>query len=428
MRIAGGVIALIAGIFGFIAAVATLFFGGVGAAFSANGADTVLRYGWGGIAFSFLVIVYGACALGTKGRWAGYLLIVSAIGGWFLGGLLVGICMVLAVIGGVLSLLQARSVEEHAKQSKTAVVVAIIPLLIVAALSVESIYEAKRPAEASENAVKVTVPTPIEKSEASPAGAGGVSVGNEESRQVSCKSIPVALWNSIQGAGSISRGITECGDVNIVSRGDVDGDGKPDVAAVWSSESSCADSPDQPSGSCGNNVVQFVSVQLGTGKIIPPIKLSGSANGMKVTPAGLDVDVLKYGSDDPRCCPSVKATVHLALRGAELVGIDSASDGSGRKESEGKESSAATKKCALAADTAYQAAQIRFDSYATNEDKVMRLMQGGASADLAGALLSFATTHPADSSELLKQVVMDDCLKGDPRAIDHDPRLHSMLR
>lgn len=42
MKVAGGVVALIAGIFGCIAAVVTLFFGGVGAAFSASGANTVI--------------------------------------------------------------------------------------------------------------------------------------------------------------------------------------------------------------------------------------------------------------------------------------------------------------------------------------------------------------------------------------------------
>lgn len=320
MRIAGGAVALIAGIFGFIAAIATLFFGGVGAAFSAEGADTVLRFGWGGIAFSFLVIVYGACVLGSKGRWAGYLLIVSAVGGWFLGGLLVGICMVLALIGGVLSLFQTRSEEDVAKQSKVAVFVAIIPLLIVASLSAESIYEAKHLADGQQGVAKLERSAVPDQAQASPASS--VSAVGGDTSQEPCKSIPVTLWNSIQGAGAISRGVTNCNDVNIVSHGDIDADGKPDVVATWSSESSCADSPNQSSGSCGNNVIQFVSVELGNGQIIQPFRLDGNATDVKVLPYGLDVQILIYGPDDPHCCPSTKAVEHLKLQGGLLVSTD----------------------------------------------------------------------------------------------------------
>jgi hypothetical protein len=450
MRIAGGVIALIAGIFGVIAAVATLFFGGVGAAFSAHGADAVLRFGWGGIAFSLLVIVYGACTLGSKGRWAPCLLIVSAISGWFLGGLLVGICMVLALIGGALSLFQTRSKEDKAKQSSVAVAVAVLPLLIVATLSAESIHEAKHPIDDLGNAAKVTMPAATERSEVSPASDASEAGGDIS--PVSCKNIPAALWKSIQGAGTISRGITDCSDVNFVTHGDIDGDGKPDVVAIWSSESSCVDSPDQPSGSCGNNVAQFVSVELGTGRTIQPFRLMGEASHMKVVSKGLDVGVLKFGPDDPHCCPSVKSIEHLVLQGNSLVNADIPAEGSANtvtaKEKDAKNDSADhdstndvagdgsdaedgnanSKKCALAASTTYQAAQLRFDPITSNEEKVMKLMQSGASANLAGALLAFATERPTDSADLLKQVVMDDCSKGKPEAIDSDPRLHPIPR
>lgn len=48
MRKAGGIIALVAGIFGTLAAIATLFFGGLGAAVEAEGAATVIGLGWVG--------------------------------------------------------------------------------------------------------------------------------------------------------------------------------------------------------------------------------------------------------------------------------------------------------------------------------------------------------------------------------------------
>jgi hypothetical protein len=54
MNKAGGIISIIAGIFGVMAAIATLFVGGMGSAFKADGANQIMGFGWGGIVFSFL--------------------------------------------------------------------------------------------------------------------------------------------------------------------------------------------------------------------------------------------------------------------------------------------------------------------------------------------------------------------------------------
>lgn len=104
MQKAGGIIALIAGIFGTFAAGATLFLGGLGGAVGAEGADTVSNLGWGGVLFSFLTITFGAVAMGAQSKKPGILIIVSSILGAILGGTLVAIFMVLAFIGGVLAL------------------------------------------------------------------------------------------------------------------------------------------------------------------------------------------------------------------------------------------------------------------------------------------------------------------------------------
>lgn len=104
MKTAGGIIALIAGVFGFIAAIATLFAGGLGAALDAEGANTVIGLGWGGVLFSFLTIIFGAIAIGAKGRVPGILLVISAVLGAILGGTFVAVCMVLAVVGGILAI------------------------------------------------------------------------------------------------------------------------------------------------------------------------------------------------------------------------------------------------------------------------------------------------------------------------------------
>lgn len=109
MKKAGGIIGLVAGIFGVIAAVATLFFGGLAGAMEAEGAGTVVGLGWGGLAFSFLVIVLGAVAMGARSMVPGILLIVCSLAGAVLGGSIVAIAMVLALAGGVLVILGVRS-------------------------------------------------------------------------------------------------------------------------------------------------------------------------------------------------------------------------------------------------------------------------------------------------------------------------------
>lgn len=105
MKKAGGIIALIAGIFGTLAAGITLLLGGLGGALSADGAETVVGLGWGGVLFSFLVIILGAVAMSGTSRVPGILLIIASIVGAVLGGTLVAVFMALALIGGILALI-----------------------------------------------------------------------------------------------------------------------------------------------------------------------------------------------------------------------------------------------------------------------------------------------------------------------------------
>lgn len=104
MKKAGGIVGLIAGIFGIIAGFATLFMGGLAGAFDASGSETVVELGWGGIGFSFLVIIFGAISISAKTRIAPTLLIASSLGGIVLGGTLVAIVLALGLIGGLLAM------------------------------------------------------------------------------------------------------------------------------------------------------------------------------------------------------------------------------------------------------------------------------------------------------------------------------------
>lgn len=114
MQKAGGIIGLVAGIFAVIAAIVTLFIGGVAAGFEAEGANTVVGLGWGGILFSFLTIVLGAVAMGAKSKAPGALLMVCSIAGAVLGGTLVAVFMILAFIGGLLAIIGTKKQDVRA--------------------------------------------------------------------------------------------------------------------------------------------------------------------------------------------------------------------------------------------------------------------------------------------------------------------------
>ena len=104
MQKSGGIIALVGGIFGTIAAIVTLFIGGVASAVEAEGASLVVTLGWVGGLAAFLSIIIGAVAMSAKSRTPGILLILCAILGMVFGGSMVAICMILTLAGGVMAL------------------------------------------------------------------------------------------------------------------------------------------------------------------------------------------------------------------------------------------------------------------------------------------------------------------------------------
>lgn len=108
MKKAGGIIALIAGILGIFAAFATLLVGGLGSAVEAEGAKTVVGLGWGGVLFSFLTIIFGAVCMGAKSRTPSALLVTSSILGAVMGGTMVALFMVLALVGGIIAMIGTK--------------------------------------------------------------------------------------------------------------------------------------------------------------------------------------------------------------------------------------------------------------------------------------------------------------------------------
>ena len=108
MKKAGGIVAIIAGVFGVLAALFTLTVGGIASGFEADNAQTVVNLGWGGVLFSFLTIIFGAVSIGSKTKFPGILLTISAVLGIILGGSAVAIFMVLAFIAGILCIIGTK--------------------------------------------------------------------------------------------------------------------------------------------------------------------------------------------------------------------------------------------------------------------------------------------------------------------------------
>ena len=104
LRLVGGILGIVSGVFGTGAAISTLFFGGIGAAFGGEGAGLVIALGWFGLLASFVTIVAGSVCIAMDSKIPSFVLIGSAILGSIFGGALVEICMILAQAGGILIL------------------------------------------------------------------------------------------------------------------------------------------------------------------------------------------------------------------------------------------------------------------------------------------------------------------------------------
>lgn len=147
MSKAGGIIGIIAGVFGVIAAIVTLFFGGLSSAVGTQGAGTVVGLGWGGLFFSFVAIICGAVVF-AKPKGAGIALIVTSILGAVLGGTFVAVCMALSLVGGILAVLGAKggssntvpspAQETPVAKSKTGIwvgaVVGVLAIVVIAGM------------------------------------------------------------------------------------------------------------------------------------------------------------------------------------------------------------------------------------------------------------------------------------------------------
>jgi hypothetical protein len=129
MRIAGGVLALVASVGGTIAGFVTVCVGAAGKALGdstyvqdgkmASQGDTVMNLGWLGILASFLALVLGIVVLCSKSQKPAWILLACSILGIVFGGTLVAFFMVLSVAGAIFALVGGKKVPTVGELSKT---------------------------------------------------------------------------------------------------------------------------------------------------------------------------------------------------------------------------------------------------------------------------------------------------------------------
>ena len=103
VRKTGGVIAVVAGGVGVVAAFLTLFIGEVGTkleVLDAETSETAIVVGGYSILLSLVVTGLGAATIASKGKLCSVLLVIASLAAAMLCGLLVAVFMALAAIGG----------------------------------------------------------------------------------------------------------------------------------------------------------------------------------------------------------------------------------------------------------------------------------------------------------------------------------------
>lgn len=112
MRKAGSIVALIAGILSIFATVGTVFFGTFIAPMVGESMDTI-GFFFGGLCASAAVIVLASIMMSTQKKWPGLALMLTCIAGCIFnwGGGFVSLCLVFALIGGIMALFDRKPVN-----------------------------------------------------------------------------------------------------------------------------------------------------------------------------------------------------------------------------------------------------------------------------------------------------------------------------
>ncbi|MCX5799089.1 MAG: hypothetical protein NTU90_05950 [Proteobacteria bacterium] len=93
---------LIGGIIGFLAGFVAIMIGSLGSAYALTGASDIIGLGFGAIIFSIIGII-GAAIVKSKTKIAGYLMIISAIGGLICISAAYVLSFILLIIAGIMA-------------------------------------------------------------------------------------------------------------------------------------------------------------------------------------------------------------------------------------------------------------------------------------------------------------------------------------
>jgi hypothetical protein len=96
------ILGLIGGIIGFLAGAFAIMFGGLASAFAVKGASDIVGLGMGAILFSIIGII-GAAIVKSRTKIAGYLMIISAIGGLICISAFYILSFILLIIAGIMA-------------------------------------------------------------------------------------------------------------------------------------------------------------------------------------------------------------------------------------------------------------------------------------------------------------------------------------
>ncbi|MBO1625255.1 DUF4064 domain-containing protein [Bacillus arachidis] len=107
------VLGLIGGIFGILCAFLVIFFGGLGSAFEADGANQLMTQGWIAVLLSILGIV-GSVIVKGKAKIGGAMMTVASIGGFICISAFYILPGILLIIGGLMGLLRKEKASVSA--------------------------------------------------------------------------------------------------------------------------------------------------------------------------------------------------------------------------------------------------------------------------------------------------------------------------
>ena len=152
----------------------------------------------------------------------------------------------------------------------------------------------------------------------------GVTSDSATTSSLQCAGVPQPLMRSINTWVAQQRGDAECDNFK-VQQGDMAQNGQSATVVVFSVEGSCGpgSSDGQQPGACGNHAEQYVIAQLGNGQVVQPLQVgqSGGAavSDVAVVPGGLQLKEMKWGPNDPQCCPSIPSVAQVSLAGDHFV-------------------------------------------------------------------------------------------------------------